>query len=39
MRGTIGATSGKIMVQAGLFLFAARLDGHKTMATIDPTAR
>lgn len=39
MGGMIGAMSGKIVFQAGLLLFAARLDGHKTMATIDPMAK
>lgn len=38
MGGPVGAMSTKLVLKAGMILFAARLDGHSATATIDPTA-
>ncbi len=38
MGGPVGVMSTKLVLKAGMLLFAARLDGHAVTATIDPTA-
>jgi hypothetical protein len=38
MGGPVGAMSTKLVLKAGMLLFAARLDGHAATATIDPAA-